>query len=116
VAQVQVQHTVHMGEKMPFCPKAKLDDGLVDLVLIRRASRMKLIRVIEAAKVGKHVENNLAEYYQCKTVEIVPDADEPFTGDQSINVDGELVSGVPVRVTAVPAAVRIVTGEPGFGK
>lgn len=36
---VQVQTTVHMGDKMPFCPNAKLDDGLLDVVLVPSASR-----------------------------------------------------------------------------
>lgn len=34
---VQVQTTVHMGDKMPFCPNAKLDDGLLDVVLVPSA-------------------------------------------------------------------------------
>ena len=35
---VQGQATIHMGAKMPFCPRARLDDGLLDLVLIDGAS------------------------------------------------------------------------------
>lgn len=114
-SMVQAQVTVHMGEKMPFCPRAKLDDGLLDLVLIRRASRFQLAMIIESAKLGNHVNDKLVEYYHCKSIEILPELDETFQGDETINIDGELVGGVPVRVTALPAVVRFVTGEPGFG-
>ena len=35
-AMLQAQLTIHMGEKMPFCPRAKLDDGLFDVCAINR--------------------------------------------------------------------------------
>ena len=53
---VQSQTTVHMGDKMPFCPRAKLDDGLLDLVMIRHTSRCGLVGIMENAKVAKHTE------------------------------------------------------------
>lgn len=37
LVMVQGQLNVHMGSKSPFCPKAKLDDGLLDVVIIRNA-------------------------------------------------------------------------------
>lgn len=34
---IQVQNTVHVGEKMALCPYAKVDDGLFDVVLMKGA-------------------------------------------------------------------------------
>ncbi len=45
---------VHNPLQMPFCTKAKLDDGLFDVVSIAHGSRIALIKIMEAAKKGTH--------------------------------------------------------------
>eukprot|EP00499_Haloplacidia_sp_CaronLabIsolate_P009686 CAMPEP_0196779966 /NCGR_PEP_ID=MMETSP1104-20130614/6685_1 /TAXON_ID=33652 /ORGANISM="Cafeteria sp., Strain Caron Lab Isolate" /LENGTH=60 /DNA_ID=CAMNT_0042150153 /DNA_START=19 /DNA_END=197 /DNA_ORIENTATION=- len=52
---VQCQLTVHMGDKMPFCPRAKADDGLLDLVLVPPMGRCNLVKTMEHAKRGAHI-------------------------------------------------------------
>lgn len=107
---VQAQTTVHMGDKLPFCPNAKLDDGLVDLVALRHAARLPLVRLMAQAKAGRHVASDYTTYYQCKSFTITPAPGEPFTGDGTVNVDGELVGATPLRARVLPAALRLVAG------
>ncbi len=107
---VQAQNTVHMGEKLPFCPGARLDDGLVDLVLIRRASRRALMKLMARARSGTHIEDDITSYFQCRSFTIDPHPEERFAGTGTMNVDGELVGGTPMTAKVLPGAVRFVTG------
>lgn len=107
---VQAQTTVHMGEKLPFCPLARLDDGLVDLVLLGREGRMSLVKLMGKARAGQHIEDGKTSYYQCKSFTITPGPDERLSGERTVNVDGELVGGTPMTAKVLPGAVRFVTG------
>lgn len=50
------QVTCYMGEKMAFCPFARLDDGLMDVCAVTAGSRLQLVGVMDAAKAqGRHV-------------------------------------------------------------
>ena len=102
---VQSQTTVHMGDKMPFCPRAKLDDGLLDLVMVRHTSRCGLVGIMENAKAGGHTEGPHVEYHQVASYTLNPTKAD--CGALSVNVDGELVGFSPCRVTCVAEAVEI---------
>ncbi len=55
-------------------PEAKLDDGLLDIVLVKKISRIKFAKVIGIYKKGEHLQNeNLKDillYTRCKKIKI----------------------------------------------
>lgn len=69
-------------------PRAKLNDGLMDVCLVRKISKFKILDLIGKYKKGLHVDapefKGTIEYFRCKDVEIV--ADKPF----NICRDGEV--------------------------
>lgn len=101
---VQSQSTVHMGEKMPFCPRSRLNDGLMDLVGIPYAGRGRIVDVMESAKVAGHLDKPGTMYVQ--TSEYVLRPAEQDAGPMTVNVDGELIGFSPVRVKVLPKAMR----------
>lgn len=107
---VQAQSTVHMGDRMPFCPDAKLDDGLIDIAIVKHTGRMKLISLMERAKAGKHVEHPSVECIQCKSFTLTPAKGEQAAGELTVNVDGELIGYSPLEATVLPKSIRFVTG------
>ncbi|RYY32331.1 hypothetical protein EON62_05480, partial [archaeon] len=53
---LQLNQTVYLGSKTPFCPFAKLDDGLMDICAVAPASRKHLVKVMSVANEhGRHV-------------------------------------------------------------
>lgn len=69
-------------------PKAKLDDGFLDVCLVNKISKLKIIDLIKTYKVGKHVDNpdfkGIIEYFKCKKIKVK--AEKPF----NLSNDGEI--------------------------
>mmetsp|Transcript_2207 Transcript_2207/g.5083 ORF Transcript_2207/g.5083 Transcript_2207/m.5083 type:complete len:353 (+) Transcript_2207:568-1626(+) len=106
---IQGQLTVHMGSRVPFCVNAKLDDGLIDLVLIKHAGRRDLVKTIQIAKKGRIAESPLVEEFQVRSFKVLP-LEQPvmLQGPRSVNVDGELDGYAPFEATVLPRALRFV--------
>ena len=104
---MQAQNTIFMGEKVPFAPKAKLDDGLIDLVLISFGTRIAFVNTIDAAKKNKHLEGNNVTYIQCKEFTMTPTTKEQC-GKESLNIDGDLYGSLPVRVKCLKQVLNVI--------
>ncbi len=95
-------NTRYTGKGMLMAPRALLSDGLIDLVIVRKASRTQLLRLLPKVFDGSHVTSPLLEYRQVKEFSLQPQLDEP------LDIDGELVHGTPVDVRMIPAAFRFL--------
>ena len=68
-------------------PLAKINDGTLDICLVKNISRLKILNILSSYKVGKHLENEkimkYITYRKCKNVK--------FRSDNPINlcIDGE---------------------------
>ncbi len=109
-SMVQAQITVHMGDRMAFTPHAKLDDGLMDLVLIEHRRVGKMISTMLAAQKnnGSHLEKKNVKSYQIKQLKVTPIAKNKMRGESSVNLDGELVGFSPFVASVAQKALRVV--------
>lgn len=89
------------GGGMRICPDADPGDGLLDVVLAGPVSRTTLVRIKPQVYQGTHVRHPVVRSFRARTVEI--DA-EGIIG----YADGERVGPLPMTVTAVPGAVRLL--------
>lgn len=95
-------NTRYTGKGMLMAPRALLSDGLIDLIIVRKASRTELLRLLPKVFDGSHVTSPLLEYRQVKEFSLQPQADEP------INIDGELIHATPVDVKMIQGAFRFL--------
>lgn len=96
-------------------PACSLIDGMLDVVLVQKISRLRIAAVIGKYKKGAHIQNgtviprfaDIMEYYRGNEVEIVP------VGDKEILtiIDGESSSVPGLRIKALPLAGRFVLPE-----
>ncbi|KAB1907831.1 diacylglycerol kinase [Micromonospora sp. AMSO31t] len=98
---VAVGNAASYGGGMRICPDADPHDGLLDVVVGGRFDRRTLMRVKPRIYQGTHVTHPLVRSYRARTVEL--DAEGITT-----YADGERAFDLPVRVSAVPAAVRLL--------
>ena len=79
------------GGSMHVAPKAKLDDGFLDVVLFRDFTKLKALRKLPAIYSGSHILDKSVQYVQAKKITIEP------TGNIIINVeaDGECIGHLP---------------------
>ncbi|NQU06468.1 MAG: diacylglycerol kinase family lipid kinase, partial [Calditrichaeota bacterium] len=85
-------NTMHTGRAMKMAPKAVLDDGLIDLVIVRKAGRLELLKVFPKIFNGTHIASPFVEYHQVKEFSIIPDEVDTLT------IDGEPKGCTPVHV------------------
>ncbi|SVC96399.1 uncharacterized protein METZ01_LOCUS349253, partial [marine metagenome] len=95
-------NSIHVGKGMKMAPKAKLDDGAIDLIVVRaNVTRTRLLQVLPKLFNGSHVEEPEISYYQTSKFSLIPEKNE------IINIDGEIMGSTPISVEMIPNAIDI---------
>lgn len=89
------------GGGMRICPDADPTDGLLDVVVAGRVDRRTLIRVKPRIYQGTHVSHPLVRSFRARTVEVAAEGITSYA-------DGERSLELPVTISAVPGAVRLL--------
>ena len=95
-------NTIHVGKGMKMAPKAILDDGLVDLIIVPKVSRLKLLTLFPKLFTGDHIDSPDLEYKQVNNFSIKPNV------NNKLNVDGELLGITPVSVKVLEKEIEIL--------
>jgi len=95
-------NTIHTGNAMKMAPLAQIDDGLIDLLVVRKAGRLKLLSLFTKIFNGGHVGDPVVHYYQVKEFSIVP------LVNHILNIDGEMVGNTPIHVKMLPRVVEVL--------
>jgi diacylglycerol kinase (ATP) len=98
---VAVANNRSFGGRMRIVPHAKLDDGLLDLFVVAPMRRIRFLRVFPKVFSGRHTELEEVSFLQVRTVTIEAQ-------DVVAYADGERVGPLPVEVTVVPGALRVL--------
>ena len=97
-----ISNTVHTGKGMKIAPKAKLNDGLLDLVLIKDTSRFKLLNLMNKLFSGNHIHDSIVEYRYISKIEI------NSKNSSQLNIDGEIKGSAPFKLSVIPEAIQII--------
>ena len=90
---------------MLICPDADHADGQLDITMVHATSRTRLVRLFPTVFKGTHVELDRVTTARAKRIKV----DSPGINAYA---DGEYASPLPVEVSAVPAALKILTPRP----
>ena len=102
VVFVMACNTIHSGKGMQIAPKAKLDDGLYDVVVVRGdISKMDIFRLLPKIFDGSHIQHPSVDYYQASSFSILP------KNNTTLNIDGELIGKTPIHANVIPQALEI---------
>jgi diacylglycerol kinase (ATP) len=94
-------NTKSYGGGMMICPNADPADGLLDATMVASASRTRLIRLFPTVFKGTHVDLDEVRTARAKTITV----DSPGINAYA---DGEFVCPLPVTVSAVPDALKVL--------
>lgn len=83
-------------------PKALINDGKFDLLLIRPINFFQKIRYVLRAKKGGHLGFPQVEYMQCTEARIC------FEREVPVDIDGDVYAGKQFDLKILPAALRII--------
>ncbi len=90
------------GHGMRMAPRARLDDGLLDVCFVRRTSRLRLLRFFPTVFTGAHLSLPEVEYVQAPALTL------DCTPPMDVYADGEYICRTPVEVTVEPGALRVI--------
>ena len=94
-------NTSFVGSGMRLAPMAKTDDGKIDVVVVRKATRWQLLSLFRKIYDGSHLEADCVEYFQTCSLQIVAD------DGLALDIDGEVKGSVPVSIDVIPGAIQV---------
>lgn len=103
---VSVANTHCYGGGMQIAPGARIDDGLLDVIVVHGVPRAQVLRCFPRMIRGTHLDIDGVEHFRGATVEI----DGPT--EQEIYASGERVGLLPATIEVVPAALRVMVPGP----
>lgn len=85
VFMIGVGNGTCIGGGMPICPDAKVDDGLLSIVIVNEMKKSRIPIELPGFLSGKHVKKDYTEVYTGKEVRI------EVLDDGKIELDGEVI-------------------------
>jgi diacylglycerol kinase (ATP) len=102
---VTVSNQPYYGGGMKIAPAALPDDGILDITVVHRISRLKLLLVFVSVFWGKHTMFREVEQFTGKSITI------ESTGEVLAHADGEAIGHTPLKIQACPKALKILSGK-----
>jgi len=104
--------TQNFGKELRAAPQAKMDDGLMDLVFIQKATRGHLLQMFQHLPKGLHHSNPKINFFQARRAIF-----EPAAPKGVINIDGEILpfKGA-LKIECIPAAYRLFLDPSAYPK
>jgi diacylglycerol kinase family enzyme len=104
---VVVANAAYFGGGMKVAPPARVDDGTLDVVTMRHASRIAFLRVLLQIRSGSHVRLPPVAVDRGAEVTLTADRDLPAAADgETLPCAAPLPAGTPLRIRALPGALR----------
>lgn len=92
------------GGGIPICPDADLEDGMLDVTLVRPAGRLKLLTLLPRVYAGTHTTIDEVTTYRVRAARVSSPGVTAYA-------DGEPLGPLPVTVEVVPRALRVFTAD-----
>ena len=100
---ILICNTIHTGKGMKAAPKAKFNDGQLDIVSVKsQISFFQLIKLFTKIFTGKHIHSPFVDYINAKTINLIPENNEV------LNVDGDARGGTPVKIEILKNKLSII--------
>lgn len=98
---VEVANSRYTGTSFLMAPEAQIDDGLLDVIILKKISRLKILRLFPTIYSGKHINYPEVETRQVKSISIETQQPMPLMPD------GEFLGQTPVTISCVKQALNI---------
>lgn len=97
-----ITNTSQVGGFKGITPYANIQDGELDLIIIRKCSPTDMISILKDYKLNHHENNPYIHYIQAKTITIQCQEDIIY------DIDGEEGTTFPINVSVIHKAIHII--------
>jgi diacylglycerol kinase (ATP) len=98
---VEICNSTKTGGDMIMAPQARFDDGLLDVVILNKISRLGLLSALPKIFKGTHVQLPEVETFKGRQMSFHPEAAKILTPD------GEITGHTPITVSVLPGKIRV---------
>jgi diacylglycerol kinase (ATP) len=105
-----VGNNVSYGGGIHLTPRARLDDGLLDVCIVPYIGKWELLRWVPSAYRGLHLRHPRIVYFQARQVSL------HSTSRLELFGDGEFLQELPAAIEVVPGALPIIVPAPSSGR
>ena len=99
---IMVSNTIYTGKGMKISPNAKLDDGLLDINIVKNnVSKLQLFKLLPQIFTGRHINSKYVKYFNGKSIQI------NFKDKQILNIDGEISNGENIKISILEKKLPI---------
>ena len=84
-----------------LAPDARIDDGLLDVIALRKCNLADFVRIVTLALRGEHLQDKKIVYFRTNEMEVTS------PGHVQLNLDGELGGTLPGQFSVLPSHLRI---------
>jgi diacylglycerol kinase (ATP) len=93
-----------IGGGYPIAPDALIDDGLLDVFLVKRTPTLEFIALLQKVAAGQHVGDDRILHFRADELEVT------FDRVVNVNTDGEVLEASRCQYHVRPRAVRFLCG------
>lgn len=96
-----ISNTASVAGFKYLSPKAKCNDGLLDIMIIEKAKPSDLMQIFAGLLNGQHVNHSKVHYFQSKNIDIESNS------KILLDLDGEEGDETPLKVNSINKAIKI---------
>ncbi len=100
---VTVSNSKFSGNDFLIAPKAKMDDGLFDVVIVNKISRWNLLKTFPKIFDGSYINSPYVTYFQTNNISF------KSSSTKITSPDGEIIGQLPVNIEILPKAIHLLT-------
>jgi len=97
-----------IGGGYPIAPEALIDDGLLDVFVVRRMPLLEFVGVLQAIAAGDHTGDERVQHFRASSFDL------EFDRVVRVNTDGELLQARSCAYRVHPRAARFFCGDAPF--
>ncbi len=106
---IVVANSPYFGAGMLVAPPARVDDGLLDVVLMRHGPKLAFVRALARIRDGSHAGLPEVSLHTGTEVTVTLDRPMPVAADgETLPFAGPLPAGQVLRIRVLPAALTVI--------
>ena len=101
---ILVANTTSVGGMKKLVPYARIDDGLLDVLIVSRLEFGGFLPLVAKLLIGDHLSNENITYFQTDRLTLQTECCD----DVRLDLDGEEGGLLPIEITCIPGAINLL--------